>query len=247
MSQTTADKIAMRLSRATLVMGMATAVVAVAATNIGQTAQAAELLEGGSKSTISVEVRAVQITITQINDTVFDNQSLVDNIAIRTYQSKNEVHFKANQDAHVTLMLGDKVLWEGDVKKDQPTVATFDLGETAVGIYNLALRGYTTEDREHYSVTFFHLDYRAMIPSIIPDNDQTVIHSNGNVSAPNTGMYVTIGGRVYSMTTVAFLLLLTAVAVFLICSKFGKRQPATATVKTTVKKTKKPRKPMDMI
>lgn len=201
--------------------------------------------DNGAGSTVSVRIRAVATTITQVNNSRFDNNEQAGSVAIKTQESKNQVHFKTDNDAHVKIVLGDKVLWEGDTKAGQPVTAMIDLGTTAPGIYNIAIKAALKDNLDHPQTVYFHLDYQATIPSIIPDNNGT-IYDKGGVKAPNTGMYVTMGGRVYSMSTVSLVLLLMAVAVFLICTK-GRKETAKATVKAKTAKTKTTRKKMDLI
>lgn len=239
-----------RLSQAAVVAGLTAAVMGLAAFTVNTPAAlAAE--SSGADSTFIVNVNAIKISVMQVNSTVFNNNDEADSIAVRTYDAKNHVHFKTDSDAYVKLVMGDKVLWEGETKADQPVSANFDLGKTSVGIYNISIRAYDSKDEtDHYSRVFFHLDYRATIPSIIPDNGNNNIYDNGGVKAPNTGMYVTIGGRIYSMSTVALVVLLTAVAIFLICSKYGRQEPAVAKAASKSAKSAKAkttRKKMDLI
>lgn len=232
--QTRVDDMAQKLSRGVLIAGMATAIVAgsVAMVNGGLEANAKDGLAPTSvETTISVTVDAVNVNITQINGITFDNNDEAGKSAIVTYNAKNEIHFKTDEDAHVRIMLGSKVLWEGDTKAGQPTTATIDITGNEVGVYNLQIRATKPgDDLDKYSVAFFHLDYRATVPSIIPN-------------VPNTGMYVTMGGRVYSMTTIATVALLIAIVALLVSSK-GRAQAATAKA-TTKKRTN--RKKMDLI
>lgn len=241
MKRTTINQVAHRASYPVLALGAAAAVVGLTIATVN--APLAQAATTGADSPVVVTVDAITTSITQVNGTKFNNNDEVDSIAVRTYDATNEVHFKTDADAHVKLVLGDKVLWEGDTKADQPATAKFDLGKTSVGIYNIAIRAYTPGQDKSYSVTFFHLDYRATIPSVVPDNGNNNIYDNGGVEAPNTGLYMTIGGRIYSMTTVAVVLLLTAIAVYLICSKYSKKEAAPA----KAHKAKTTRKKMDMI
>ena len=211
MNSTTVDKVMQQLSRATLVVGMATAVVAapLATLSLPRIADAATSVGGD----------------TQINDSVFDNPSDASSVAIKTYDAKNEIHFRTDEDAHVKIMLGDEVLWEGDAKADQPVVAEIDLSGKGIGVYQFTLMAYYPDGTGGFPYNFW-LDYQATIPS----------------NAPNTGLYVTVGGRVYSMTTLAIVLILAAVAVFLAASRGRNHEMAKAKAKA-----KANRKNMDMI
>lgn len=232
MNSTTVDKVMQKLSRVTLVVGMATAVVAAPLATLGVPQIASAATSVGGDATVSVTVESIKAEITQINGSVFDNPSDAGSVAIKTYDAKNEIHFKTDDDAHVKIMLGDDVLWEGDTKADQPTVAEIDLSGRAIGVYQLTLMAYYPDGDGGYPYNFW-LDYQATIPSIIP---------GGDINAPNTGLYVTIGGRVYSMTTLAIVLILAAVAVFLAATRGRNHEMAKAKAKA-----KSNRKNMDMI
>ena len=232
MNSTTVDKVMQKLSRATLVVGMATAVVAAPLATLGVPQIASAATSVGGDATVSVAVESIKAEITQINSSVFDNPADASSVAIKTYDAKNEIHFKTDDDAHVKIMLGDDVLWEGDTKADQPTVAEIDLSGRAIGVYQLTLMAYYPDGDGGYPYNFW-LDYQATIPSIIP---------GGDINAPNTGLYVTIGGRVYSMTTLAIVLILAAVAVFLAATRGRNHEMAKAKAKA-----KSNRKNMDMI
>ena len=232
MNSTTVDKVMQKLSRATLVVGMATAVVAAPLATLGLPQIASAATSAGGDATVTVTVKSIKAEITQINSSVFDNPADASSVAIKTYDAKNEIHFKTDDDAHVKIMLGDDVLWEGDTKADQPTVAEIDLSGRAIGVYQLTLMAYYPDGDGGYPYNFW-LDYQATIPSIIP---------GGDINAPNTGLYVTIGGRVYSMTTLAIVLILAAVAVFLAATRGRNHEMAKAKAKA-----KSNRKNMDMI
>ena len=232
MNSTTVDKVMQKLSRATLVVGMATAVVAAPLTMLGSPQQASAVTSMGGDATVSVTVDKIKAEITQINDSVFDNPSDASSVAIKTYDAKNEIHFRTDEDAHVKIMLGDEVLWEGDAKADQPVVAEIDLSGKGIGVYQLTLEAYYPDGTGGYPYNFW-LDYQATIPSIIP---------GGDINAPNTGLYVTVGGRVYSMTTLAIVLILAAVAVFLAASRGRNHEMAKAKARA-----KSNKKNMDMI
>ncbi len=232
MNSTTVDKVMQKLSRATLVVGMATTVVAAPLATLGVPQIASAATSVGGDATVSVTVESIKAEITQINGSVFDNPSDAGSVAIKTYDAKNKIHFKTDDDAHVKIMLGDDVLWEGDTKADQPTVAEIDLSGRAIGVYQLTLMAYYPDGDGGYPYNFW-LDYQATIPSIIP---------GGDINAPNTGLYVTIGGRVYSMTTLAIVLILAAVAVFLAATRGRNHEMAKAKAKA-----KSNRKNMDMI
>ncbi|MDO4271955.1 MAG: hypothetical protein Q4C83_03190 [Candidatus Saccharibacteria bacterium] len=235
MTKTTVDNLICKTARATVVAGMAATVVGLSIGMVSQPVFAADDANTSSaESTISVTVKAVKIDVTQINGAIFTDNAEVGSTAVRTLNAKNEVHFKTDQDAHVVIKQGDKVFWEGDTKAGQPVTATIDLTDYQVGVYTFTVEA-SLADTEGSSLVYFHLDYRATIPSIIP---------GGDVNAPNTGLYMTIGGRVYSMTTIALILLLAAVMVYLICRKMGDKQEAPVKAKS---KSKTTRKKMDMI
>lgn len=242
------DTLGQKVSRGVLIAGMAVAMVAGTVSMAGQNAGAQGLVEStsGAGATITMTVNALSINILQVNGQSFGNNDEANSTAIKTQSAVSEVHFKTDGDAYVKIVLGDKVLWEGNTKAGQPVTAYIDLGQTAPGVYNLAIRAAQSRDEaDHYSVAFFHLNYQATIPSIIPDNNNENIYNNGGVKAPNTGWYVTAGGRLYSMTTVATVVLLIAVVIFLAASKA--RKQAAEPAKATTKKTKAPRKKMDLI
>lgn len=225
----------------------AVAVIAAAGCGLGFGYQAKAALSvvgaTGAESKVNVTVDAAVVTITKINGV--DVSAGVP--AVDTRSPQNDVHFKVSEDAHVKIVLGDKVLWEGDAKADQPINAHIDLNGAATGIYDIAIRASKTGvDEKHYTQQFFRLNYRPTIPSIIPDNTDNVVNRNWRPSAPNTGLYVTVGGHVYSMTTVAFLAILVAVMVYLIANKFSEKKKVAVTAKTS-KSTKTIRKKMDLI
>ena len=188
-------------------------VATVACLNASQPVSAIASME----SEITVVVDAVKVTINRINDTQLSDDE-ASGKAVQTYTAKNEISFTADRDAYVRIMLGDKVLWEGDVKVGQPTTAVIDMTGTPIGAYQLSLRASKVGDSlDQYAVAYFWLDYRATIPSII--------------GTPSAGAYVTVGGRVYSMTTVAFILLLIGVLVYLVATKYSKQELKKAPVK----------------
>ena len=230
MKYTTADRMIQKLSRATLVAGLAAAVVAVPMATIGgmQSAMAVASTSASSEVPVTVTVRRVKVNITQVNDLKFEGDVNSDNVAIKTYEAKNEVHFTTDQDAHVQIILGDDVVWEGDTKAGQPIVATVDLNGRPVGVYQFTMRASFLDGPEGYSDSHFWLDYQATVPSII--------------NAPNTGLYVSIGGRIYSMTTIAFVLLMLGIVVFLACTRQSNKEMAKAKARA-----KSNRKKMDMI
>lgn len=174
--------------------------------NTDQSASATASME----SEITVVVDAVRIAINRINDTQLSGDE-ASGKAVQTYTAKNEISFTTDRDAYVRIMLGDKVLWEGDAKADQPTTVVIDMTGTPIGAYQLSIRASKMGDSlNQYAVAYFWLDYRATIPSII--------------GAPSAGAYVTVGGRVYSMTTIAFILLLIGVLVYLVATKYSKQE-----------------------
>lgn len=202
-------------------------------------------LNASTESVLTVNVDSVSVNITKINNTdVRDGVAATD-----TTQPQNAIHFRTDRNAYVKIVIGDKVMWEGDVKAGQPVTAQIDLGNTAAGIYDFSIRAYKDKDSVgSYTQQFFRLNYRPIIPSIIPDDTGKVIHKNLNPKAPNTGLYINVGGHIYSMTTVAFLAILVAVMVYLIANRFSEKNKATATAKTSKStKTKTTRKKMDLI
>lgn len=232
MSSTTVDKVMQKLSRATLVVGMATAVVAAPLATLCLPRIADAATSVGGEATISVTVESIKAEITQINNSVFNSPDEAASVAIKTYNAKNEIHFKTDEDGHVKIMLGDEVMWEGDTKADQPVVAEIDLTGKPVGVYQFTLMVYYPDGDGGFPYNFW-LDYQATIPSIIP---------GGDINAPNTGLYVTIGGRVYSMTTLAIVLILAAVVVFLATTRGRNHEMAKAKARA-----KSNKKNMDMI
>lgn len=228
MKYTTVDRMIQKLSRATLVAGLAAAVVAIPMTTVGGMHSAMATTSAGGDAAVSVTVRAISVNITQINDFKFDGDINADNVAVKTYEAKNEVHFTTDQDAHVQIVLGDDVVWEGDTRAGQPIVADIDLGGRPLGTYQFAVRASFMDNLDAYSESYFWLDYQATVPSII--------------NAPNTGLYVNIGGRIYSMTTIAFVLLMLGIVVFLACTRQSNKEMAKAKARA-----KSNRKKMDMI
>lgn len=201
-------------------------------------------ITSSTESVFNVRVDAAKIDILRINDT-----DVRDGVAVGdTTNPKNSIHFKVDSDAYAKIVIGDKVLWQGDVKAGQPVDAQIDLGNTAAGVYDFAIRAYKDKNNtSSYSQQFFRLNYKPIIPSIIPDDTGKVINKNLNPKAPNTGLYVTIGGHIYSMTTVAFLAILVAVAVYLIANKFSEKKVAVTAKTSKSTKTKATRKKMDLI
>ena len=229
MKYTTADRMIQKLSRATLVAGLAAAVVAVPMTTVGGMHSAMAAVAQAGEATISVTVDTINVDITQINDFTFEGDIDHSNVAVKTYEAKNEVHFTTDQDAHVQIILGGDVVWEGDTKAGQPVVATVDLSGRPVGVYQFTMRVSFPNDADGgYSESSFWLDYQATVPSII--------------NAPNTGLYVNIGGRIYSMTTIAFVLLMLGIVVFLACTRQSNKEMAKAKARA-----KSNRKKMEMI
>lgn len=226
------DQLAQRLAKIGTIT-LATLAITGAATGIinQNLAKVAEL-----KGEVMVKVDAIKITITKINDQIIEGDKDLSSFAFRTLDAKNKIHFKADRNAKIKIVLKDKVLWQGEVEAGKPVVADVDLTGMQVGVYSLAVRAYEAGNT-NYSQTFFYLDYRAAIPSIIP---------GGDVNAPNTGLYMTIGGRAYSMTTVATISLLTAVLIYLVATRYSKNKidPVKANAKA---KAKASRQKMDMI
>lgn len=217
MKYTTADRFAQKLSRATLVAGMAAAVVAVPLATMGGSYTASAATSAGGDATISVNVRAISVDIIQVNGFEFSGDQQSNSVAVKTYTAQNNIHFRTDYDAHVKIILDGTVLWEGDTKADQPAVADIDLGDRPVGTYRFTVRAAFTDNPDSYSESYFWLDYQPTVPSII--------------NAPNTGMYVKIGGRMYSMSTIALVLLLSAIIVFLLCTRHRDEEMAKAKVR----------------
>ena len=217
-----------------MVAGMAMAVVAMPVAIAGNVPPAHASTSASGEATVSVTVRAVSVNIIRVNDFQFGDGVSSGTTAVKTYNAKNNVTLKTDNDAHVKIVLDGDVLWEGDTKAGQPVNATIDLSGRPVGVYQLEVRASFPDDLDAYSASSFWLDYQATVPSIIP----------GDVNAPNTGLYVTIGGRVYSMTTIAILLILAALVVFLACTRGQNREMAKA--KAKVKASRKGKK-MDMV
>ena len=234
MAQMTVDRIIQGASRMVMVAGMAMAVVAMPVAIAGNASPVHAVTSASGEATVSVTVRAVSVNIIRVNDFQFGDGVSSGTTAVKTYNAKNNVTLKTDNDAHVKIVLDGDVLWEGDTKAGQPVNATIDLNGRPVGVYQLEVRASFPDDLDAYSTSSFWLDYQATVPSIIP----------GDVNAPNTGLYVTIGGRVYSMTTIAILLILAALVVFLACTRGQNREMAKA--KAKVKASRKGKK-MDMI
>ena len=234
MAQITVDRIMQGASRMVMVAGMAMAVVAMPVAIAGNVSPAHAVTSASGEATVSVTVRAVSVDIIRVNDFQFGDGVSSGTTAVKTYNAKNSVTLKTDNDAHVKIVLDGDVLWEGDTKAGQPVNATIDLNGRPVGVYQLEVRASFPDDLDAYSTASFWLDYQATVPLIIP----------GDVNAPNTGLYVTIGGRVYSMTTIAILLILAALVVFLACTRGQNKEMAKA--KAKVKAGRKGKK-MDMI
>lgn len=202
-----------RAANIAVVVALFASVATTVCLNTGQPVSATASME----SEITVVVDAVRITINRINDTQLSGDE-ASGKAVQTYTAKNEISFTTDRDAHVRIMFGDKALWEGDAKAGQPATAVIDMTGTPIGAYQLSLRASKMGDSlSQYAVAYFWLDYRATIPSII--------------GAPSAGAYVTVGGRVYSMTTIAFILLLIGVLVYLVATKYSKQELKKASVK----------------
>lgn len=234
MAQMTVDRVIQGASRMVMVAGMAMAVAAMPVAIAGNVSPVHAATSASGEATVSVTVRAVSVNIIRVNDFQFGDGIGSGTTAVKTYNAKNNVTLKTDNDAHVKIVLDGDVLWEGDTKAGQPVNATIDLNGRPVGVYQLEVRASFPDDLDAYSTSSFWLDYQATVPSIIP----------GGVNAPNTGLYVTIGGRVYSMTTIAILLILAALVVFLACTRGQNREMAKA--KAKVKASRKGKK-MDMI
>lgn len=180
-----------------------------------------------SDTSVTVKVDNINIKILKVNDYEVKGQDIT-NLAFRTLSTKNKITFTTDSDTKVEIKLKDKVLWSGEVKANQPTTADVDLAGVAVGTHSLSIRA-AIGDTGNYSNQYVNLDYRAVVPSIVP---------GGDVLAPKTGLYVNLAGQSYSMTTIAIFVLLSAVVVYMVSAK---KTEATATVsnKSGVKSSKK--------
>lgn len=218
------DRTIEKVSRATLIIGMATTMVALPLATVSQASIANAATSASGEATITVTVDAVTIDIIKINGTVFGGSVEPGAVAVKTFNAKNDIHLRTDKDSKVQIIIGDKVLWEGETKAGQPVTATIDLTGYPVDVYKLKIKA--TADDGSIAEAAAWLDYQATLPSILPD---------GGVDAPNTGLYVTIGGRVYSMTTVAFLLILLALVIYLVSSRASKHEVAKAKTKSNKK------------
>lgn len=189
-----------------------------------------------AEATISVTIDRIELTILEVNGTKFGDNEEANNTAIRTLNSENTVKFKADRDAHVKLVADGKVLWEGDVKAGEVKEVKFTLANTNVGVHAIEIQG-SIPGINGYSQSRFSVDYRPVIPSIIP---------SGGVNAPNTGLYFNLGGQMYSATTIAIVLLLATVIVYLLVRHNSHKAEATAEAAST-KKVKAARKKMDIV
>lgn len=223
-----------KATKITLASGAALAIVAATVLSVnGGVISTPTAKATSSIAEVNVAVSGTVIEVTNINGTGITDQSTLNNTAIKTIDGKNKVTFKADKSGHAKIVAVDKVLWEGDIEAGVPVTAEFTLPNLTVGTHGLAIR-VNLPGSDKYTQVFFNLDYRAVVPSIIP---------GGDVLAPNTGLYMTIGGHVYSATTIAILLILTAVAIYLISTRYTKRSEL-AKAKA---KAKSSNKKMDMI
>lgn len=168
-----------------------------------------------------------------------------------TNNAHNTITVKTDQDAHVKFVYKNKVLWEGDVTKDNPTIGEFDLPEN-VGLYDIAILAAGNKDHKgETGRANAKINYKAIIPSPIPgptkpednsknntnndngnnsNNQQQPGQPSGNVSsdsnmkAPNSGAYIQIGGYAISMVSVSLVALLAGVLLFLVVNRNLKLQ-----------------------
>lgn len=173
-------------------------------------AESTSSLTTTAESKITVRVRAFKITIGSINGEPI-NTSDSGNQTISTQKAINHIRFRVDEKAYVKIVSGNKVLWEGWAESGQPVDAKIDLSDFNAGTYEFSIRASTDKkaaDQNKYSEVKFFLTYEPTLPSI---------------TGPNTGMYVKIGGRIYSMTTVAILVILIGAIVLLTTSQSGRR------------------------
>lgn len=220
------------------------AVIGLAVFGPAISAQAAEVTSSSSEATVSVTIDKIEVTILEINGDKFSNDKEASETAIRTLNNENTVKFTADRDAHIKIVSDGKTLWEGDVKAGQVNEVKFSLAESKVGIHAIEIQS-SIPGVSGYSVAHFSVDYRPVIPSIIPsigpsDNGKT------NANAPNTGLYFNLGGQMYSATTIAIVLLLAAVIVYLLV-RHNAQHADDHKAPASTKKIKAARKKMDLI
>lgn len=181
-------------------------------------------------SHFNVRVNAIGITIEKINGEDYKGPGSVTD----TLKTDNTVTFKADQDADIVIQFGDQVLWKGSVKAGEEITAHFKL-PGGVGVYGVSIRAYEPGSTDGYSSTYFTVNYKPAIPSIVPENNDR----NTGLNAPNTGLYVDFGGYAVSMTTVISIALLIGFGVVLgVSRRKASTESATAgTKETTVSKT----------
>lgn len=181
---------------------------------------------GATEQNITVTVKdSIEITIHKINGKNFAN-------GLASYSKHNTVEFTVSHDATVELRYGQTVVWHGQAKKGQVIKAEFDLPGQP-GNYELVIVANGEVDGDEASGSAkFDLQYKAFLPSLVPGSDD-------KIGAPNTGAYVMLGGYAFSTSTIAFLIILIALAVLVSASrdKILKKQPAT--VKSSSKSSRK--------
>ena len=120
MAQMTVDRIIQGASRMVMVAGMAMAVVAMPVAIAGNASPVHAATSASGEATVSVTVRAVSVNIIRVNDFQFGDGISSETTAVKTYNAKNNVTLKTDNDAHVKIVLDGDVLWEGDTKAGQP-------------------------------------------------------------------------------------------------------------------------------
>ena len=151
MAQMTVDRVIQGASRMVMVAGMAMAVVAMPVAIAGNVSPVHAATSASGEATVSVTVRAVSVNIVRVNDFQFGDGISSGTTAVKTYNAKNNVTLKTDNDAHVKIVLDGDVLWEGDTKAGQPVNATIDLNGRPVGVYQLEVRASFPDDLDAYS------------------------------------------------------------------------------------------------
>lgn len=176
---------------------------------------------------ITVKVLSgVKVSVKKVNDKEPAKGSI-------TYSKHNTMRLTSDKDAKVSIKYGNNVLWQGELKKGQATDIAFNL-PGGPGKYELTIFAEDLKDSRNHGSTQIVIDYRAILPPLIPggntDNQGNKDNDKSNVNAPNTGAYVMIGNYAFSTSTIAVLVILIALAVFVYASrdKILRRQLATA-------------------
>lgn len=157
----------------------------------------------GADATITVTVERNDIRITDFNGTSTSASSRTSDestISLITYKKHNKLTFRAEKAGYARLYLGSEVLWEGAVSGGEAKTIEFDLGDVEPGRYDMRLRLNSSKSADtstNYAEIKINLDYRAMVPTILPGN-----------SGAKFAAYMEIGGVKVSLTTVIVLLAL---------------------------------------